>query len=541
MSSLKILVAQINLWVGDIEGNAQKVIEEAKRAYTEHQADIIVFPEMTISGYPPEDLLMRLNFFTRCQNALNKIQEENIPITIILGYPEKINNLRFNKAAIIQNGHIVKTYSKQCLPNYTVFDELRYFSAGNTPCVFKIKNVNVGVLICEDLWFPEPTQQAVAAGAEIIVCLNASPFDRNKARAREKLISERARSAKTPIVYANLVGGQDELVFDGGSMATNQDGVHCQQAAYYKEDRMLVEFELSPHPILIPKTLPPRLSDEENIYKALTLGVADYIHKNKFPSAVLGLSGGIDSALTLAIACDAIGAEAVQAILMPSRYTATMSIEDAKLQAETQHVKYQIIDIEPIFNSYLETFTHIFSDSKADVTEQNIQARIRGNLLMAISNKTGAIVLTTGNKSELSVGYSTLYGDMAGGFCVLKDVPKTLVYQLAEYRNLLSPVIPKRVLERPPSAELASGQTDQDLLPPYPILDEIIYLYVEKDKDPAQIYSDRLKKETVDRVVAMINRNEYKRRQAPIGIRITDRAFGKDRRYPITSGYGQLI
>lgn len=536
MEKLKVVVAQINLLVGDIEGNTRRIIEESQNAYDKHQADIVVFPEMTISGYPPEDLLLRPGFYTRCQKALDQIQLAKIPTTIIVGYPSQVGSKFFNKAAIIQNGHIIDTYAKQCLPNYTVFDELRYFSHGNRKyCVFETKKIKIGLIICEDLWYPAPIQHAVEANAELIICINASPFDRNKARSREKLLIERATTAKVPIIYANLVGGQDELVFDGGSMVMSEKGKCCQQAAYYQEDRMLVEFDLNPRPKTIPRSLPPHLSDEENIYKALTLGVRDYIRKNRFPGAIIGLSGGIDSALTLAIACDALGSDQVEVALMPSRYTAEISVTDALEQAKKLNVQFHIIDIDPIFDCYLKTFAEIFPNLPADVTEQNIQARIRGNLLMAMSNKKGRIVLTTGNKSELSVGYATLYGDMAGGFCVLKDIPKTTVYRLAQYRNLLSDVIPQRVMERPPSAELAEGQLDQDALPPYPILDEILYLYIEQDMDPGCIYSDRLPKEIVNRVIAMVNRNEYKRRQAPVGIRTTKRAFGKDRRYPITA------
>lgn len=541
MEKLIIVVAQINLLVGDIKGNAERIIVETQKAKKKWKADIVVFPELALSSYPPEDLLLRPGFYTRCEKALEEIEKSSDETIIVLGYPNKVGMKYFNMAAVIQNGHKIATYAKQDLPNYTVFDEMRYFSPGNSPCVFNVKNTNVAVTICEDSWHHGPTQQAVEAGAQIIISINASPFDRNKARARENMLIERTSEAGVPIIYANLVGGQDELVFDGGSMVVNERAERCQQGAYFKEDHMVVEVECDAHIKVIAKELPPRLTPEENLYGALTLGVRDYIDKNNFPGAIIGLSGGIDSALTLAIAVDAIGADRVHAMHLPSRYTLDMSVEDAKKQAETMKVQYNTISIESIFKTYLESLAPIFKGYEVDTTEENIQARIRGMLLMALSNKFGSIVLTTGNKSEMSVGYATLYGDMAGGFGVLKDIPKTFVYKLAEYRNTISTVIPERVITRPPTAELAEGQQDQDSLPPYPILDEILYYYIEEDRDPTTIYSDKLPKEVVDKVVAMVNRNEYKRRQAPIGIRTTQRAFGKDRRYPITSGYTKNI
>lgn len=540
MEKLKIVFAQINLLVGDINGNANRIIEESKRAVSEYNADIVAFPELSLTGYPPEDLLFRPGFYSRCHKALLKIQSEKINATLIVGYPDKVGEKYFNKAAVIQDGKIALTYAKQDLPNYTVFDEKRYFSPGNRPCVFEVKNTKIGLIICEDLWHPKPTQDAIENDAQILLVINASPFDRNKARSRENLLIKRSTMAEIPIIYGNLLGGQDELVFDGGSMVVS-NGERVQQAAYYQEELMVVEFETNATPKIIPKKLPPRLSEEENIYNALILGVKDYINKNQFPEAIIGLSGGIDSALTLAVAVDAIGADRIRVLLMPSRFTSDMSMKDAKKQAETLGVRYDVIDIEPIFNTFLSSLDPLFKGKKPDTTEENIQARIRGMLLMAMSNKFGSIVLTTGNKSEMSVGYATLYGDMAGGFAVLKDIPKTLVYRLAQYRNMISPNIPNRVLERAPSAELAKDQKDQDSLPPYPILDEILYLYIEKDKDPAHIYSEKLHKDVVNKIVTMVNRNEYKRRQAPIGIRTTERAFGKDRRYPITSGYAENI
>jgi NAD+ synthase (glutamine-hydrolysing) len=536
---LIITVAQINLCVGDIQGNVEKILTLAQRAIQQHQPDCIVFPEMSISSYPPEDLVFRTDFLEQCQQGLKKIQQAALPVTLIVGYPVQINQHIYNQAAVICNGEIIATYSKQELPNYTIFDEKRYFYPGSSPCIFSIRNVKIGLVICEDLWFPGPLRQSIQAGAQLIVSINASPFDHNKARIREALLLERAHEARAPIIYANLVGGQDELIFDGGSMVVNECGQRCRQAAYFSEELMTVPIIVDSNQTLsvVSEALPPALSTEENIYQALVLGVRDYVHKNHFPGAVIGLSGGIDSALTLAITADALGPENVTAIMMPTRYTSEMSLLDAKQQADQMGVHYLIIDIEPIFKAFLAALAESFKGLPTDITEENLQARIRGALLMAHSNKKGSIVLTTGNKSEMSVGYATLYGDMAGGFGVLKDVTKTMVYRLAEYRNGINPVIPQRVIERPPSAELAPSQVDQDSLPPYSILDEILVRYIELDQSVELIAAAGIDPTIIEKVVRMINRNEYKRRQAPPGIRITQRAFGKDRRYPITSGW----
>ena len=543
MDKLIVVGAQINPLVGDINGNAERIIDVTRQAYEEHKADVVLFPELTLSGYPPEDLLLRSGFYTRCNEAMEKIVRATKDTTIIVGYPDKEGEFCYNKAAVIQDGKIIATYAKHLLPNYTVFDEKRYFEPGTIPCVFNLKGVNIGVTICEDLWHEGPACQSVEAGAQIILSLNASPYDRNKTLARQNMLERRIEKVHVPIVYVNMVGGQDELVFDGGSMVVDKDGKHCQQAAYYQETLMPVEINLNPDNSLAVKhhELPQRLTVEENIYQALVLGVRDYVNKNHFPGAILGLSGGIDSALTLAIAVDALGADRVHAVMMPSRFTASMSQEDAKKQAKTMGVQYDIIEIESLFEGFLSALSKQFAGTEPGTPEENIQARIRGSLLMAISNKKGAIVLTTGNKSEFSVGYATLYGDMAGGFSVLKDIPKTMVYRLAEYRNTISEVIPDRVIEREPSAELSENQRDQDTLPPYPVLDEILHRFIEKDEDPRHIYTVGLDRDTVNRVVTMVNQNEYKRRQAPIGIRTTERAFGKDRRYPITSGYTKNI
>jgi NAD+ synthase (glutamine-hydrolysing) len=537
--NLKAVVAQINFCVGDVMGNAEKVIHFAKNAIHEHQADLVIFPEMTLSGYPPEDLVFRGDFLRQCQIALKKIQQAALPSVLIVGYPVQINNHIYNQAAVIRNGEIITVYNKQELPNYTVFDEKRYFHPGSSCCVFNLKGIKIGLLICEDLWFPRPLELCMQEGAQLIVSINASPFDYNKAQIRESILSERAHEAHVPIIYANLVGGQDELVFDGGSLVVDANGQRCCQAKFFEETLMPIHISISEkHEIQIQKdhallTIPKI----ESIYSALVLGVRDYVHKNHFPSAIIGLSGGIDSALTLAITVDAIGAENVTAVLMPSRYTRDISTQDALKQADCLKVRHLTLNIENIFNTFLSTLAETFTGFAPDTTEENIQARIRGTLLMALSNKKGSIVLTTGNKSEMSVGYSTLYGDMAGGFNVLKDVTKTNVYRLAHYRNQISPAIPPRVIERPPSAELAPEQVDQDSLPPYSILDEILVRYIELDQSLEAIAETGIDLTTIDQVIKMINRNEYKRRQAPPGIRITQRAFGKDRRYPITSGW----
>lgn len=536
--TLTLAIAQLNFLVGDIYGNAERIIQETNQIAAQHDVDCVVFPELALTGYPPEDLLFRPGFEKRCHRAIAHIEKSIGKTAIILGYPEREGKHLYNKAAFICNGKIAADYAKQELPNFTVFDEKRYFTPGNKPCIFEINGIKIGLLICEDIWHEHPIKQAKNAGAECIISINASPYDRNQIRAREIILKKRTEETKLPIIYVNSVGGQDELVFDGGSMVIDSTSNRCQQAPYFVENIMMVTIKKNNHAIHIQKQpLPERASQETQIYETLKLGVHDYIFKNNFPGAIVGLSGGIDSALTLAIAVDAIGAEKVIALIMPSQFTAKISIEDAIKEADALHVKYYIISIDQLLNHYLQTLAPIFNNKPVDTTEENLQARIRGMLLMAYSNKFGNIVLTTGNKSELSVGYATLYGDMAGGFSVLKDVPKTLVYALSKYRNQLSAIIPERVLTRPPTAELKHNQTDQDKLPAYEILDEILERYIEKDEEPTQIIAAGFDKKVVDDVVRMINFNEYKRRQAPIGIRLTQRAFGKDRRYPITSGY----
>lgn len=539
MRKLVILGAQINLLVGDIEGNSQLIIDTANRAYCENKADIVLFPELAITSYPPEDLLFRPALYQRVHQELQRIAKEVKHTTIVVGYPDFQENRYYNKAAVISDGKIIATYAKHTLPNYQVFDEKRYFSSGDQPCIIEAKGIKIGLLICEDLWLESPLKHAIKAGAQLIACINASPFSQDKSHHRRDLLTKRTQKYRIPIIYLNLIGGQDELVFDGGSMVFNQNGERVQQGAYFKEELMVIKFNLKdPLEVCTKYPLPPEPLQEEKIYNVLVLGVRDYINKNKFPSAIIGLSGGIDSALTLAIAVDAIGSSRVSGVLMPSSFTSSMSIEDAKSEAQALKISTFLIDINSIFKAFLGSLPSEFMGlPREDVTEENLQARIRGTLLMALSNKKGAIVLTTGNKSEMAVGYTTLYGDMAGGFGVLKDVYKTMVYRLSKYRNSISQVIPERVLTRAPSAELAPNQKDQDTLPPYPMLDEILERYIGRDEDPNTIAAAGFDIHIVKKVIRMINHNEYKRRQAPIGIRITKRAFGKDRRYPITSGF----
>ena len=538
MKKLTIVGAQINLLVGDIEGNTQLIINAANYAYRENKADLVLFPELAITSYPLEDLLFRPTLYHRVHQALHQIADNVKHTTVIVGYPDYIEDKYYNKAAVIADRRILTTYVKHELPNYRVFDEKRYFTAGDQPCVINVKGVKIGILICEDLWFQNPIKQTIAAGSQLITCINASPFSQDKALHRRNLLAKHAEQYHIPIIYLNLIGGQDELVFDGGSMVFDQNGICVQQSAYLREELMTVVFDIERSLKLCTKRpVPPEPINEERVYNVLVLGVRDYIKKNNFPGAIVGLSGGIDSALTVSIAVDAIGHERVSGILMPSPFTSKISVIDAQAQAKALNIRTSIIDINLIFNAFIDTLATEFIGLKKDMTEENLQARIRGMILMAISNKRGSIVLTTGNKSEMAVGYTTLYGDMAGGFAVLKDVYKTMVYRLCHYRNTIFPVIPERVLTRPPSAELALGQKDQDVLPPYPVLDEILEHYIAKDEDPVTISKAGFDINVVKKVVQMINRNEYKRHQAPVGIRITERAFGKDRRYPITSSF----
>ena len=536
---LRIVMAQLNLLVGDIRGNAERVIAAAEEARDALHADAIVFPELALTGYPPEDLLLRADLHLRVLRVLEEIKRRVQGIDLVIGHPHQAAGGLYNAASVIRDGRGIGIYHKQHLPNYSVFDEKRYFAPGSVPCVVEIKGIPVGVTICEDVWSPGAVGQAVEAGARLILNLNASPFHISKGREREAVLRRRIDEGGVPILYTNLIGGQDELVFDGESFVMDADGQVTQRAPAFAEGLFPVDFEASDTVRPVPGEKAPVLEEEASVYRALVTGVRDYIEKNGFQGVVIGLSGGIDSALTLTVAVDAIGAERVEAIAMPSRYTAEMSVEDARAEAQTLGVDFRVVPIEPMFSAFLNGLSGEFAGTEPDVTEENIQARCRGIILMAISNKKHKMVLTTGNKSEMAVGYATLYGDMAGGFDVLKDVPKTLVFRLARYRNTLSAAIPSRVIERPPSAELAADQKDTDSLPPYDELDPILQMYVEQDMDREDIVAEGHDPATVERVIRMVDRNEYKRRQAPPGVRITRRAFGRDRRYPITSGFGR--
>jgi len=538
--TLRIAIAQTNLIVGDINGNTRKILEFARRARYELKAHAVVFPELSLAGYPPEDLLYKPHFIEQTELALEELARQAQGITLVVGFPELGEGLLYNSAAVLREGEIHAIYRKQELPNYGVFDEKRYFRPGSKPCVFEVEGVPVGVTICEDVWLPGAVEQAALAGAKLVLNLNASPFHAKKTHERERVVRERVEQAGVPLVYCNLVGGQDELVFDGASFVMDAAGNVVVRAPEFDEALVLAEFDPQGETLAaLPGAMAQAADEVESVYRALVLGIRDYVTKNGFQGAVLGLSGGIDSALTLALAVDALGAERVEAVMMPSRYTADMSVEDARLEAEALGVAHQLIPIEPAFQAFTELLADSFRGLPRDTTEENIQARCRGVLLMALSNKKRKILLTTGNKSEMSVGYATLYGDMAGGFAPLKDVPKLLVYRLCEYRNSLSAAIPRRVLDRPPSAELAPDQKDEDSLPPYAILDPILERYVEQDQSVEEIIAAGFAEEYVRKVARLVDLNEYKRRQAPPGVKISRRAFGRDRRYPITCGFGR--
>jgi len=535
--TLKVCLAQIDLLVGDISGNASKVLSSSKHA-VDAGADVIVFPELTLTGYPPEDLLLRPSLDTRIEEALNNIQKAQLPIHVVLGYPKRIDGKLFNMAGVYFNGQCVFEYAKQALPNYQVFDEKRYFTEGTEFGVVDIKGVPCAISICEDIWQDAVMQAAKENGAQCMLNLNASPFHIDKTQHRKTLLKQRALQGNMPIVYVNLLGGQDELVFDGGSMVVDAQGEikafsksfeashDCVDLIFDNTGCAAIRGEINPEP--------ERLA---SIYSALVMGVRDYVNKNGFKGVLLGLSGGIDSGLTLAVAVDALGKDRVEAVMMPFKYTSQMSLHDAEDQANRLGVQYKVLPIEPMYHAFMETLADEFEGTKVDTTEENLQSRCRGVMLMAMSNKKGYLVLTTGNKSEMAVGYATLYGDMAGGYGVLKDVYKTLVFELSKYRNTIEEVIPPRVISRPPSAELAPDQVDEDSLPPYPILDEILRLYIEEDQSATSIESKGFSEEDVRRVLRLVDVNEYKRRQAPVGVRLTQRGFGRDRRYPITNGW----
>ena len=530
---MKIAIAQLNFTVGDLMGNAAKILDAARRAQA-GGAGLLLTTELALSGYPPEDLLLRDDFFRACDTEFHGIVRAIRDITLVLGHPHQIGGKRYNAASVIRDGKVVATYLKRTLPNYTVFDEERYFDSGDAPCVFEHEGVRIGINICADVWEEPAAKAAREAGAQLLLVLNASPYHINKQLTRYEVVRERIGNTGMSVIYANQVGGQDELVFDGASFAVDGRGGLTHQLPAFEEALAVIDV-INGTPVK--GIVAPPVPLEEEIYRALTLGVRDYIGKNGFPGVLLGLSGGIDSALTLAVAVDALGADKVHAVMMPSQFTAGMSREDAKAQAQTMGVRYSEIAIKPLFDGFRAALADEFRGLKEDVTEENLQARIRGTLLMAMSNKSGSIVLTTGNKSEMGTGYATLYGDMAGGFAVLKDLRKTLVYRVAEYRNTVAPVIPRRVIERAPSAELRPDQQDQDSLPPYDVLDGIMEAYVEHYRSPQEIVAMGYAQADVDRVVHLIRISEYKRRQSPVGIRITSRGFGKDWRYPITTRF----
>jgi len=551
-SSLKVALAQVNATVGDLGGNARQIIDAARRAYAQG-ARVVLTPELSLCGYPPEDLLMRPAFMQACSQALADCAAAlaDLPgLSVVVGHPQAVGGgdavrsrsqsapAALNAASVLRDGQVVATYAKRELPNYQVFDERRYFvsgrDAGLGAVVFECGGVHFGLLVCEDAWFDEPARLAKAAGADVLCVLNASPFHLGKVAEREARMAERARDTGLPLLYAHLTGGQDEVVFDGASFAVDADGRIAARAPMFEEALTIVE--LSPSGVSGEIADVPSL--EAQAWAALVTGVRDYVGKNGFPGALLGLSGGIDSALVLAVAVDALGADKVRAVMMPSPYTADISWIDARDMAERLGVRYDEISIVPEFESFKKSLATEFAGLKEDATEENIQARIRGTLLMALSNKFGSIVLTTGNKSEMATGYCTLYGDMAGGFAVIKDVAKTLVYRLALWRNTQgAEIIPERIITRPPSAELRPDQKDQDSLPPYEVLDAILQRYMEDDQPIEAIVAAGFAPADVERVTRLIKINEYKRRQAPVGIRITHRAFGRDWRYPITSWF----
>ncbi len=555
---LKVALAQINPTVGDLAGNRARLAQAARAAHAAG-AMLVVAPELALTGYPPEDLLLRPAFMAACAAELAALAAELADcagLHLVVGHPHQFGERgdvrskshavqrRFNAASVLVGGRVLGTYCKRELPNYQVFDERRYFASGRdaglAPLVFEVQGQRVGLLICEDAWFDEPAQAACAAGAQLLCVLNASPFHLDKGPEREARMAERARACGRPLVYAHLVGAQDEVVFDGASFALDAQGGVTARAASFVEDLLLLDVDAQGTPRGSVLPLP---SLEEQAWQALVLGVRDYMVKNGFPGAIIGLSGGVDSALVLAVAVDALGADRVRAVMMPSRYTADISWMDAREMAARLGVRYDEIAIAPMFAAFNAALAPQFAGLPEDTTEENLQARIRGTLLMALSNKTGAIVLTTGNKSEMATGYCTLYGDMAGGFAVIKDVFKTLVYRLCHWKNAQGvargggPVIPERILTRPPSAELRPDQTDQDSLPPYEVLDAILARFLEEDQGVDEIVGAGFERATVERVVRLVRLNEYKRRQSPVGIRITHRAFGRDWRYPITSKF----
>ena len=537
-NKISIVLAQLDLAVGDISGNTKLIIDSCEKAKNQHNADLIIFPELSISGYPPEDLLLHSGFKRRINDALNSIKDEVAGISALIGFPDYSDDSIYNACAVFRDKEEIVKYRKEALPNYSVFDEKRYFTSDEQPTVFELKGKKIGINICEDIWHKSAAMKAKESGAEIIIVINGSPYEKDGQSKRENIVKQRALQTDLPIVYLNMIGGQDELVFDGASFIMSKNGEIKYRATSFEESMDLFEFDLINNECVpIKSNISSKLRVAESVYKALVRGTKDYIEKHKFSGVVMGLSGGIDSALTLSIACDAIGSDKVRAVMMPYFFTSAMSLEDAQCQADTLNIKYDILPISSLYDSTVDLLQPIFLNSEKDSTEENIQSRARGLLLMAISNKTGSMLLTTGNKSEMAVGYATLYGDMAGGFAPIKDCTKTMVKKLAKYRNTISEVIPNRVIEREPSAELRENQHDSDSLPPYDVLDPILEAFIEEDLSVEEIVERGFERETVTSILEMVKRNEYKRRQAPPGVRISNRAFGRDWRYPITSGY----
>mgnify|MGYP000219820857 FL=1 len=537
MKSFKIALAQFSPHIGNLEANAQKMLEQANEAKKQN-ADLIIFPELSSIGYPAEDLLLRPSLTKRTQQVFEQLKTVK-DIVMVFGFVNQTEDgQRYNAAAVMKDGQVLGVYNKQNLPNYSVFDEKRYFTEGHQHLVFEYLGHKFGVLICEDVWSLSTVQQLAQLNVETALVLNASPYEVGKPQHRVETMSALAKQMNLNLVYANQVGGQDDLIFDGTSFVIAKNGSVILQAESFKESLYFAEYEAEQQAFKA-NALPPALDTMAEIYQSLVMATRDYVQRSGFPGVILGLSGGIDSALTLAIAADAIGADKVQAVMMPYTYTAQISVEDAAEQAKSMGVTFGIAEINPIVNSFMQTLYPFFGNSPADATEENLQARARGTLLMGLSNKFGNLVLSTGNKSELAVGYCTLYGDMVGGFAVLKDVYKTIVFELAKYRNSISdkPVIPERVITRPPSAELRPDQKDQDSLPPYDVLDAILYAYIEEDMSQDDIIAKGFEKAVVEKVIRLVDRNEYKRRQGTIGPRISSRAFSRERRYPIVNGW----
>ena len=535
---MRIALAQINTRVGAIDANAQQILEAARHARDTLDCDLLLTPELALSGYPPEDLLLHGGMRRRVQAAFERIRREISGIGIVLGFPEYADAGLFNAVSLLCDGHVLATHRKHVLPNYAVFDEMRYFKAGTAATVVEFRGIRLGLTVCEDVWEPDLARATAAAGGQLLLVVNGSPYHIGKQALREHVLAERSRETGLPIVYVNMVGGQDELVFDGGSVALAADGAVRFRAPAFESGVFPVELETTPAGVApVEADGAALLPLEASVYGALVTGTRDYVDKNGFKGAVLGLSGGVDSALTLSVAVAALGADRVHALMMPSQFTSAMSLEDARAQADRLGVRYDVLPIGRIVDATLDTLERLFAGLAPDTAEENIQARARGILLMAISNKLGHMLLTTGNKSEMAVGYATLYGDMAGGFAPLKDCSKTLVYRLARYCNAQAEVIPERVLTRAPTAELRADQKDSDSLPPYEVLDPILEAFIERDLSVDQIADLGFERATVVRILEMVKRAEYKRRQAPPGVRVSNRAFGRDWRYPITSGY----